>query len=85
MPVWVLQIPLFCILIQNLGNHVITLDQLSLSTHHMGFAFITSRHLELLPAFIIAHDLVMENFSYLRDIWNQLDFFIVWALIADIY
>ena len=51
----------------------------------MGFAFMTSRYLELLPAFIIAHDLVMENFSYLRDVWNQLDFFIVWALVADIY
>lgn len=32
---------------------------------------------------LIAHGLVMDNFSYLRDIWNQLDFFIVWASIAD--
>ena len=32
---------------------------------------------------LIAHGLVMDNLSYLRDTWNQLDFFIVWASIAD--
>ena len=32
---------------------------------------------------LIAHGFIMDQYSYLRETWNQLDFFIVWASIAD--
>lgn len=32
---------------------------------------------------LVAHGFIMDNGSYLRDTWNQLDFFIVTASIID--